>query len=354
MTEPISVTLIGFGLAGSVFHAPLITATPGLRLSAIVTSNTQRQAQASREYPDAKIVSKVNDAWGLAHDLVVIASPNRQHAPLAIEALRHGAHVVIDKPVAVTSSQAEEVRAEAQRAQRSVSIFHNRRWDGDFLTLKEILDAGTLGETVRLESRFERWRPVPRENAWRESATAEDGGGLLMDLGSHLVDQVIQLFGLPSSVYAEVDTRRPGASVDDDTFLALEFARGVRAHLWMNTLSKEAGPRFVLRGLRGCYIKYGLDPQEAALRAGQRPLDPQWGKEEPLGWGRLISDDGEGPKETRAGDYLGYYRGVERSLRAGTHPPVTLEQATTVLRVLEAARESDRERKIVDLSYLTQ
>jgi predicted dehydrogenase len=232
-----------------------------------------------------------------------------------------------------------------------LTVFQNRRWDGDFLTVRELLGsegAGGLGEVLRFESRYERWRPQ-LTGGWRESDDPAAAGGLLYDLGSHLVDQALVLFGQAVTIYAELDRRRPGAETDDDTFVALTHASGVRSHLWMSILVAQPGPRFRLLGRDAAYVKYGLDVQEEALGAGGRPDGPAWGEEPEERWGLLGSGDELGPVPTLPGAYQRFYEGVARALREGGPPPVDPGEAISALEVLEAAKTSARERQVVEL-----
>lgn len=235
-SQPIRVALIGYGLAGSVFHAPLIDTTAGMSIAAIVTSNPERQWSAHQHYPQAKILDNVDALWQDAdhYDLAVVATANNVHAAQSIAAMRAGLAVVVDKPLAATVADANKMLETSQETHQLFSVFQNRRWDNDFLTVQKILSADLLGPITNFESRFERYRPEPRAGAWREDADPQRAGGLLFDLGSHLIDQALNLFGKVSSVYAEMSQRRPGARVDDDSFVALRFASGITAHLWMN------------------------------------------------------------------------------------------------------------------------
>lgn len=347
--------IVGYGLAGAVFHAPLVSSTPGMSVAAIVTGNPARQAQARHDFPTAAIHATVDemlvDASNL--DLVIVAATNRAHVPVALAALQAGLPVVVDKPFAPTSEGAERVIEAARDAGKMVTVFQNRRWDNDFLTVRKLIDAGTLGTVVRFESRFERYRPAPKPDAWRELPDPEEAGGLLFDLGAHLIDQAMQLFGSPTSVYAESDVRRPGAQIDDDTFVALRFPGGQVAHLWMSAVPHIAGPRFRVVGLRGVYEKHELDPQEEALRLGGRPGDEGWGLEPRERWGRLVTDtDGvtfDGLVETLPGAYETYYALVRDAIRDGGPPPVDPSSSLAALRVIEAARESARNRQVVQL-----
>ncbi|WP_052229922.1 Gfo/Idh/MocA family oxidoreductase [Streptomyces sp. CT34] len=354
---PFRVGLVGYGLAGSVFHAPLIAVTEGLLLDTVSTSDPERQAQARAEHPQVRTVATaeavLDRAAAGALDLIVLASPNRTHVPLATAALEAGVPVVVDKPLAATAAEAEKLAALAADRGLLLSVFQNRRWDNDFLTVRKLIADGALGEVRRFESRFERWRPRPK-GGWRESGDPAELGGLLYDLGSHLADQALTLFGPAASVYAEADIRRPGAEADDDTFIAITHANGVRSHLWMSAIAPLLGPRFRVLGDRAGYTKHGLDPQEAALREGQRPGDEgvEWGVEKRTGWGRLGAgasprSGGGDPVETLPGDYPAYYAAIERALREGGEPPVTATEAAAALRVLEAARISAAEGRTV-------
>jgi scyllo-inositol 2-dehydrogenase (NADP+) len=354
---PLRVALVGYGLAGSVFHAPLIAATEGLVLDTIVTSNPERQEQARAAFADVRLAASPDELWERAGelDLVVIASPNKTHVPIATAALTAGLPVVVDKPVAGTAAEARELAALAKERGLLLSVFQNRRWDNDFLTLQKLIADGELGDVQRFESRFERWRPQLK-GGWRESGDPQEIGGLLYDLGSHLVDQALTLFGPVVRVYAEADVRRPGAETDDDTFIALTHASGVRSHLYASATTAQLGPRFRVLGSAAGYVKYGLDPQEAALRDGERPTPgASWGVEPEQLWGRVGSGEspltgGGGPVETLPGDYPAYYTGIATALREDTAPPVTAQEAAAALDVLEAARRSAREGVTVEVT----
>ncbi|MFJ8647029.1 Gfo/Idh/MocA family oxidoreductase [Streptomyces sp. NPDC093546] len=348
------VGLVGYGLAGSVFHAPLIATTEGLVLDTVVTSNPQRQEQARAAFPDVRVAEATEELWARADelDLIVIASPNKTHVPVATAALQAGLPVVVDKPVAGTAAEARGLAALADERGLLLSVFQNRRWDNDFLTLRSLVERGELGDVQRFESRFERWRPQLK-GGWRESGAPEEFGGLLYDLGSHVVDQALVLFGPATRVYAESDVRRAGAEADDDTFIALTHANGVRSHLYVSATAAQLGPRFRVLGSRAGYVKYGLDPQEAALREGLLP-GADWGREPESLWGRLGAGEspltgGGTPVPSLPGDYPAYYAAVAAALRDGTAPPVTAHEAAAALDVLEAARRSARDGVAVTL-----
>ena len=351
MPLPLRVALVGYGLAGSAFHAPLIATTPELRLAAIVTRNEERRARALRDHPGVSLFDSADEIWARAgeFDLVVVAAPNRAHVPLGLAALAAGLPVVVDKPLAPSVAEGRRLVEAARERGLMLTVFQNRRWDGDFLTVRRLLAENALGRVLRFESRFERWRPEVA-GGWRDQPGPEEAGGLLFDLGSHLADQAVQLFGPVQSVYAELEIRRPGAEVDDDDFVALEHAEGVRSHLWMSAVAAELGPRLRVLGDRAAYTKDGLDVQEEALRAGRSPSEPGWGEEPRERWGRLGAGEELRALPTERGDYGAFYEAVAACLRDGAPPPVDPVEALDVLEVLEAAKTSSRERKVIELS----
>jgi scyllo-inositol 2-dehydrogenase (NADP+) len=336
----VRVALIGFGLGGAAFHAPLIASTRGMRLATIVTRNPERRSQAAREHPQATLVDSVQAVWDRPqdHDVVVVTTSNDSHVSLALAALAAGLPVVIDKPFAPDAEQARRVIAEAQRRNLFLSVYHNRRWDSELLTVKRLLAEQAFGDVLRFESRIERWRPE-RKGGWRESGAPELAGGLLYDLGTHLIDQALHLFGPVTHVYAELDRRRPGMAVDDDVFLALTHASGVRSHLTATSLSAQPIARMRVLGSRAAYLKVHGDPQEAALRAGARP-GPGWGEEPRENWGLLGVGEAAVPVPSEPGAYQNFYAAVLASLREGAPPPVDPADALSGLEIIEAARKS--------------
>jgi predicted dehydrogenase len=312
-----------------------------MRLAAIVTGNAERQHLARAEHPDARVVDTSDalfrDLGGI--DLVVISTPNRTHVPLAMQAIDGGTAVVVDKPLAPTSAEARRLAEAAKRRNVFLSVYQNRRWDGDFLTIRRLLRDRSLGEVHRFESRFERWRPAPK-GGWRELGAPEEAGGLLFDLGTHLIDQALCLFGPVTNVYAEIDRRRAGAEVDDDVFLALTHASGVRSHLWATVVAAQEGPRFRVLGDHAAYTKFGTDIQEEALRRGERPSAPNWGREPADQYGLLGVGKDVRPVSTERGNYREFYVGVVRSLREGAPPPVEVGDAIATLEVIETARRN--------------
>jgi predicted dehydrogenase len=346
--RPLNVGLAGYGLAGAVFHAPLIAATAGLRLHAVATADPGRRERLACEHPGVRAVDGAAQLLAdPALDLVVVASPNRTHVPVARAALEAGLPVVVDKPLAATAAEARELSALAASRGLLLTVFQNRRWDSDFRTAQQLVADGALGTVHRFESRYDRWRPKPKAG-WRESADPAEAGGILYDLGSHLVDQALHLFGPAAGVYAEVDVRRPGAAVDDDAFIALTHATGVRSHLWMSALAAQPGPRLRVLGDQAGYTVYGMDPQEEALRAGRRP-GPGWGAPAERDWGQLGPPGDTRPHPSLPGDYPAFYAGVAAALRDGTPVPVAAADVIAALTVLEAARRSAAEGRTVRL-----
>lgn len=341
MKPETNVALVGYGFAGKVFHAPLIAATPGLRLRTVVSGNA---GKVIADHPGVRVVADAQAAFSdPGIDLVVIAAPNAVHAPLAHAALAHGKHVVVDKPFALDLQQAREVAAAAARAQRVVSVFQNRRWDADFLTLRSLVDAGVLGEMSEFHSHFDRFRPQVADR-WRERD--QPGSGLWYDLGPHLLDQALQLFGMPQAVFADIGRQREAAQADDYFNVLLRYAR-CRVVLHGGSLVPANGLRFAVHGSAGSYLKHGMDPQEETLRNGGIPGQPGWGRD-PLP-GRLHAagaDPATGSaSEGIPGDYRRFYQAMRAAIVDGQPPPVTTHEALQVMALLDAANQSALERR---------
>ena len=352
MTTPAAphrVALIGFGKAGAGIHAPLIQATPGLELTHIVTADPQRRAAAGQRYPEARVVSSVDELWRLSGqiDTVVVASPHAHHVEAATAALERGLATVVDKPLARTVQEAAPLLELAARTGAPLTVFHNRRWDTDFLTAVATMQAGLLGDVVRWESRFERWRPQV-VGGWRDNA-ADQGGGLLLDLLTHLVDQAVVALGPVTSVYAELACVRPGALAEDDVMLALRHTSGAQSTLWAGLLAAAPAPRLRVVGTRASLQKDGLDWQEDALKATGSAgalTGPA-----PAGEGGLLYDGQQAvPLTAAGGSWLEFYRRWERTLSGGDPVPVRAEEALAVLAVTDAARVSAREQRVVRLT----
>ena len=348
--DELRVAIIGYGLGGSVFHGPLIDSTPGLAVAAVVTSNPERAASARATHPDADLVASVDELWGRAsgHDLVVVTAANDAHVLLAERALESGLPVVVDKPLAPTAAEARRLIERAEEAGRMLTVFHNRRWDSDQLTLRRLLAAGELGDVFRVESRFERWVPEFGSKPWRDRNPATEGGGVLLDLGTHLVDQALALFGPVERVHAQVASLR-GAPADDDAFVALSHGSGVRSHITVSMMTGAAGPRLRVNGTRGGFVVEGLDGQEDALRAGARPGAGEWGVEPPERWGAVVRGDDRTRVASEPGNWPAFYAAVVAALRDGAPPPVDPRDAVAVLEVLEAARRSSETGTAVSL-----
>lgn len=344
--SPIRVALIGYGYAGKTFHAPYIQATDGLELTHVGSS---RPDDVHADLPDVTVVGDPAALAGSGDvDLVVVAAPNDQHAPLASAALRAGSHVVVDKPFALDVAEARELRAIAAEAGKVLSVFHNRRWDSDYLGIKSLIEAGTLGEVVHFESHIDRFRPHVRDR-WRESNTP--GGGIWYDLGPHLLDQALQLFGVPDDVEGNLATLRPGGKIDDWAHVVLNYPdRRVIVHASM--LVAGGSPRFIVHGTNGSAVKPLADRQEAQLLDGLRPGAPEWGVDpDPL----LVTHEGEDPATAPAprGDQSLYYAGVRDAINGqGYSGAATSAESLAVMAVLEAARTSATERRAgaVDLT----
>jgi len=335
--------LVGFGMAGRVFHGPLISSVEGLELAAVVERHGD---QAAQRYPGVKIYRSLEDLLAdVSIELVVVATPSGTHFDVARQVLAAGRHAVVDKPIAVTSAQIAELIELAQARGRHLIPFHNRRWDGDFLTVRKLFQEHQLGRVVSVESRFDRWNPGATRRPWKDDLA--QGGGVLLDLGTHLVDQVLLLCGKPVGVSAEVLRERDGEGSDDAFTVRLRYERCV-VTLGANALSAPAGARFHVRGTRGNFRKKGVDPQEAALNKITRITAPNWGQEPPADWGLLYVDVEGGmvsrPVATVAGDYRAFYAAVRDALKGDGPVPVAAVDAWRVARILEWARASAEKR----------
>jgi scyllo-inositol 2-dehydrogenase (NADP+) len=340
----IKVGLVGYGLAGSVFHAPLISSVPQLLLSKVVTS---RRNQLAKDLPGVAAVPDINDVLADPFiDLLVIASPSANHFEHATAALLAGKHVVVDKPFATTARQADELITLAENQGLILSVFQNRRWDGDYLTAGHCIEQGWLGKVFHYEVHFDRFRPQIKAG-WREEPGA--GSGTLYDLGAHLIDQSVHLFGMPRAVTADIITQRASAKVEDYFHLQLDYAP-LRVILHSATLVPHPGPRFTVHGDGGSFLKYGLDGQEDALKQGLRPGDQQWGADQPEYYGELTPVGGVTRKiETLCGSYEKYYEMLAACLLTGTPPPVDAHDSRDGLIVIEAAQRSAAEGRTINI-----
>lgn len=340
MTDEIKVGLVGYGFASKTFHAPLLMADSGMALTAISSSDA---AKVRADWPQVEVESSAASLFAREDiDLVVIPTPNDTHYDLASAALAAGKHVVIDKPFTVTLAEAESLAEKAAQANKLLSVFHNRRWDADFLTVRDLLQRGDLGRVAHFESHFDRYRPEVKAR-WRETDTP--GGGIWYDLGPHLIDQALVLFGMPHDIWLDQACQRDGAQVDDYFHAVLRYGR-LRVILHAGSLMAAPAPRFSVHGTHGSYVKHGLDPQEDMLKRGDRLPTPEWGEDHRHGLHTVgkVRDASARPElrevHTRAGDYPAYYAGIRRAIRGEGANPVPVDEALAVMRVLEAGRRS--------------
>jgi predicted dehydrogenase len=347
----LKVGLVGYGFAGRTFHAPVLAGVPGLQLVAVASSQPEK---VLADWPHAAVERTPEGLFARPDiDLVVIATPNESHHPLAKAALHAGKHVVVDKPFTLSEAQAQDLAALAQIQQRVLSVYQNRRFDADFLTLSRIVASGELGRLVFFESHFDRYRPNVLKR-WRDAAGP--GGGIWLDLGSHLMDQAVQLFGVPDAIAADMAPIRDGAVVEDYFHVQLRYTggahAGLRVLLHSTTLAADPAPRFVLHGVRGSYVKEGVDPQEEALKAGARPrLNDlgHWGRDATDGRLTVFREDGVTMQArmhpTSAGNYLAYYAAVRDAVWGEGENPVTPAQAVQLMALLALGRQSAEERR---------
>jgi len=336
----LNVGLVGFGFAGKVFHAPVIRAVAGLRLTTIV----QRSGAPDPRYSDVEFVRSVDDLLARSIDLVVIATSNTAHHPIARQSLLAGRHVVIDKPFTTTVAEAEDLLRLATSRGRVLSAYQNRRYVTDFVTLQRLLADGALGRVSSFESHFDRFRPELKPGAWRERS--EPGAGVWFDLGPHLLDQAFVLFGVPQALAADIRIERDGAAVDDAFDVTLHYPR-MRALLRATMLAAAPGPSFAVHGTKGSFIKYGLDPQEAALKAGGTPGEAGWDVEAPELHGTLTTPDGARTIPSIPSSYAHYYENVRDAILGKAQLAVAAEQILNVMRGLELAVASSRERRVL-------
>src|SRR2546425_1951713 len=338
----LNVGLVGFGFAGKTFHAPVIRVVEGLRLTTIV----QRHGGGAPDprYAAVEFVRSVDELLSRALDLVVIATPNTSHHPIAKQCLQAGRHVVIDKPFTTTVAEAEDLVQLAEAKRRVLSAYQNRRYVGDFVTLQSLLSEGVLGRVTMFQSHFDRFRPELRPGAWREQA--QPGSGIWFDLGPHLLDQALVLFGTPQAVAADIRVEREGAAADDAFDVTLHYPR-MRALLRASMLALSPGPTFAVHGTNGSFVKYGLDPQEAALKSGRTPDESHWDSEPPAMYGRLTTPEGARTVPTIPSSFTQYYENIRDAILGKTQSAVTPEQVVNVRRGLELAVASSRKRGVL-------
>ncbi|EOW9528657.1 oxidoreductase [Bacillus cytotoxicus] len=341
--KKIGVGIVGFGFSSTTFHIPLLQTIEEYDIRAIVSSKEEVVKEA---LPNVQVESTIG---GLVKrddvDLVVVTSPNTTHFPFVKEAIRHGKHVVVEKPFVVSVEEGEELISLAKKHHVILSVYHNRRFDNDFLTIKKLIEEKRIGNIYAYEAHFDRFRPNVRDR-WREKNLP--GSGILYDLGSHLIDQALLLFGKPDRIYADVIIQRPGAEIDDYFHLVLHY--GVkRISLHSSSYVKHAGPHFIVHGDKGSIVKYGMDSQEKQLKSGMKPGDIGYGEDQENQCAILETEEKTERIRTEVGCYEQYYKGIRDSIIHGEHPPVTAEDGLEVIRIIESAMESSRTGRVISL-----
>lgn len=344
-----NTALLSYGMSGHVFHAPLINALPEFALTTVMQ---RRGDEVLKHYPAVRIARTFDEIIGDdAVELVVINTPNETHFDYAMRALNAGKHVVVEKPFTVSSSEGEKLLERARSLDLVLTVFQNRRWDADFLTVKKVLLGNDLGRIVEFEAHYDRFRNYVETGTWKEEE--KPGTGILYNLGSHMLDQVVQLFGLPRYVDARMGARRTGGMVDDFYDIRLEYD-GMLAIVKSCYLVKEPGPRYIIHGVNGSFVKFGMDVQEQALKDRKDPRHPNWGKEPESQWGKLnVLKDGstiEMRVPSERGDYLSFYKNLYRAIRLGDPLAVKPEEAVAVIRLIECCYESNRKKVAISLS----
>lgn len=346
MKKIIQTAIAGYGLSGRYFHAPFLKAHPGFKVVKVL----ERHGKSAHEnFPKAAITDSFESLTDDPKiELVVIAVPNDQHFPMAKACLQEGKHIVIEKPFTLHTKEADELIRLAEKKKRNIFVFHNRRWDGDFLTIKKLLKSGALGEISEYEAHFDRYRPKLTTRLWREENSK--GGGVLYDLGPHLIDQALELFGIPDRLSADIENQRKASKVDDYFRLVLHFKK-VKAILTAGMLVKDPGPRYIIHGIIGSFVKYGIDPQEEALRTGFMPGTGDWGHEKPDKWGLITIDYADmnihGSVETEPGNYMEFYNSVYNAITKKVPFAIQATEARNVIRIIELARESNLKKKVI-------
>ena len=347
MKKIIHTGLVGFGLSGKAFHAPFIHTHPGFHLRKIVERHRDDSAKL---YPDAMIVRGLDDI--LADDeieLVAITAPNIYHFEMVQKCIEAGKHVIIEKPFTNSYKEAEELIKLAGKKKIKLFVYQNRRLDGDFLTIQKIFKSGVLGDIQYYEAHFDRYAPERKHAAWRDEDLP--GSGILFDLGPHLIDQALVLFGEPITIQADIQSQREGSIVDDYFNITMTY-KNLTVVLTAGMLVQDPGPRYIIHGVRGSYIKYGIDPQEAALRKGKMPGGEGWGEETADKWGLVTIDyddlNFDGRVETEPGNYMDFYNNVYNTLLNAHEQAIKPKEAANVIRIIEKAFESSRLGKVLE------
>ncbi|MCJ7842345.1 oxidoreductase [Lederbergia sp. NSJ-179] len=348
MNPELQVGLIGYGFAGRTFHAPVITSVPGMNLKKVV----ERRSERSKErYPWIEVVKSVDELYADPEiDLIIVTTPSTDHVPFVRDALNAGKHVVVEKPFTPTTNEADELIQLAKKKNKVLSVFHNRRWDGDFMTIQEILQKNLLGRIRECEFHWDRFNPIVSGNNWREQAGA--GTGVFYDLGVHLLDQAVCLFGTPQTIAADVQIQREGAATHDYFAVTLRYHDKLKVTLKSSPFVRIESPRYILHGEKGSFIKYGVDPQEKALMDGQSPATTdQWGKEPEEQWGELHTSIGQihikGKVETLPGAYQHYYQNIYDHIMGISELEVKPEEARLNIHLIERALQSHQEGRVL-------
>ena len=346
--EKIKTGLASFGMSGETFHAPLLHTSEYFEIKSIV----ERNKESSREkYPYTKLVRSFDELCKDPEiELIVVNTPDHLHFEMCKKALLAGKNIVVEKPFTQTSEQAYELMKMAQENKLVLSVFQNRRWDGDFLTVKKVIEEGLLGQLVDYEAHFDRYKNYIQPDTWKEDCGS--GTGILFNLGTHLIDQTFVLFGQPQAISADIRTQRPDGKIDDNFELLLKYDN-LKVILKASYLVREPGPKYILHGTEGSFLKWGTDPQEEALKQGQLPDDANWGKEDKSKWGILNTNckglHVQGHIETFPGNYQAYYNGIYEAIRYNTLPEVKPELSASVIKIIEAAFQSQNERREISL-----
>lgn len=346
MHQPINTALLSYGMSGEVFHAPLLQALPQFRLTHIAQRS---HGKARDHFPDIHVVSSVDEIFDEPSiELIIVNTPNETHLDFASRALMAGKHVVVEKPFTVTVAEADKLIALAKQKGKVLTVFQNRRWDGDFLTVKKIIQEQRVGKVVEFEVHYDRFRNYIEPNTWKESA--RPGTGIVYNLGSHTLDQAVQLFGMPDYVDARIGIQRPGGIVDDYFDIRLTY-KDLLVIVKSSYLVKEKMPRYIVHGVHGSFVKFGLDPQEEDLKNKKIPGTRGWGKENPEDWGKLNSvlpdHPYEGRIETEGGDYLSFYKNLFTTIREQGELAVKATEARDVIRLIELCYESNEKKQAI-------
>jgi predicted dehydrogenase len=346
--RPVPTALLSYGMSGEIFHAPLLEAHPGFELKKVLQRNSDK---AKLRYPHIHVVRTLEEILqDAAIELVIVNTPNETHLDFTTKALQAGKHVIVEKPFTTTVKEATFLIDLAKKNQKILSVFQNRRWDGGFCTVKKVIEWGMLGSIVEYEVHYDRFRNQITPNTWKEEPGP--GSGILYNLGSHILDQVLMLFGMPRAVNALIGIQRPEGKVEDFYDLRLTYP-GINVIVKSSYLVREQGPHYSVHGVKGSFIKYGIDPQEEALKQGHTPGTPGWGTEPESLWGKLNTEINglhyEGKIETLPGDYLAFYENIYQVIREGKNLEVKPEQSMQVIQLIEAAIKSNNERKAIEL-----